>query len=145
MIQLQIKAHSYCPPCYSSHSLWTNIEFATGLRTHKSLCESLNAIIPSFHDIEFIMDNNLVDANQNIQRSAEEVDTSDNTDQTKATGEYNSFFVDTKFHFENNSWTWANGGQIKPSEWFAFEGYDPVSPVTPIQVQFSRILRLDSK
>ena len=46
------------------------------------------------------------------------------------------FFVNTKFHFENNSWTWTNGGQINANEWLAVEGSHPIHPVIPIQVFF---------
>ena len=44
------------------------------------------------------------------------------------------FFVNTKFHFENNSWTWVNGGQIKADEWHFIPGTNQKYPVIPIQV-----------
>ena len=45
-----------------------------------------------------------------------------------------NFFVNTKFHFENNSWTWTNGGQINANEWLAVEGRQPIHPIIPIKV-----------
>ena len=45
-----------------------------------------------------------------------------------------NFFVNTKFHFENNSWTWTNGGQINAEEWLAVEGRQPIHPIIPIKV-----------
>ena len=45
-----------------------------------------------------------------------------------------NFFVNTKFHFENNSCTWTNGGQINAEEWMAVEGRQPIHPIITIQV-----------
>ena len=45
-----------------------------------------------------------------------------------------NFFVNTKFHFENNSWTWTNGGQIHANEWLVVEGRHPIHPIVPIKV-----------
>ena len=58
----------------------------------------------------------------------------DAKDPLKKTVKNPNFFVNTKFHFENNSWTWTNGGQINANEWLAVEGMYPIHPVTPIQV-----------
>jgi len=58
---------------------------------------------------------------------------------------YKEFFVNTKFHYENNSWTWANGGQIKANEWLVIPGTNQKYPVIPVQVneELSSILRCD--
>ena len=47
---------------------------------------------------------------------------------------HSNFFVNTKFHFENNSWTWTNGGQINAEEWMAVEGRQPIHPIIPVKV-----------
>ena len=54
-----------------------------------------------------------------------------------------NFFVNTKFHFENNSWTWTNGGQIHENEWLAIEGMQPIHPIIPIKVELGRVPGFD--
>ena len=101
--------------------------------TQKSACESVNAVIPNFHDIQFIKENNLADDTENINKNG--VDGVDpGTEQVKNTDTKSRFFVNTKFHFENNSWTWAHGGQIRQHEWFIIEGTNQIYPFIPIQV-----------
>ena len=55
-------------------------------------------------------------------------------DAKRNTVKHSDFFVNTKFHFENNSWTWTNGEQIHANEWLAIEGMQPIHPIIPIKV-----------
>ena len=96
-------------------------------KTYKSACESINAVIPNFDDTQFIKANNLVEKSRPSESTS-------NTDQVKVSDTKSKFFVNTKFHFENNSWTWVHGGQIRPNEWLRIEGTHQIYPVIPIQV-----------
>ena len=99
------------------------------VRTQIRECRSINAIVPNNDDIEFIQENNLAEKNwlkesmknQNDAKRDQQLMDSD-------------FFVNTKFHFENNSWTWTNGGQINANEWLKVEGRRPIHPIIPIKV-----------
>ena len=105
------------------------------LRTCKSECQSINAIIPSYHDIEFIRKNNPDDKIDNKAQNLE------NPEDAKKGDQNMDFFVNTKFHFGNNSWTWANGGRINATEWLVVEGSRPINPLIPIQVSGDRYPR----
>ena len=87
-------------------------------------------MIPNFHDIQFIKENNLADDTEEINKNGADP----STEQVKNSQRKSRFFVNTKFHFENNSWTWVHGGQIRPNEWLKIEGTHQIYPVIPIQV-----------
>ena len=89
----------------------------------------MNAIIPNNEDIEFIKENNLAD-----EESIKNLKDEKREQHLDSKHVVSIFFVNTKFHFENNSWTWTNGGQINPNEWLAVEGRQPIYPIIPIKV-----------
>ena len=110
------------------HKLWVSVG-STTIRTQIRECRSINAIIPNNDDIKFIKENNLADKEsiKNLKdEKREQLLDSKHVDA--------NFFVNTKFHFENNSWTWTNGGQINAEEWLAVEGRRPIHPIIPIKV-----------
>ena len=62
---------------------------------------------------------------------------SDIPDMSKGGDKTFIFFVNTEFHFENNSWTWKNGAVINANEWLNIEGKRPIYPIIPSKVLFS--------
>ena len=86
-------------------------------------------MIPNFHDIQFIRKHNLADDTINKNGVDEP-----GTEQVKNSKTKSRFFVNTKFHFENNSWTWVHGGQIRPNEWLIIQDTNEIYPFIPIQV-----------
>ena len=103
-------------------------------RTQNRECKSMNAIIPSYVDIDFIQKNNLAEIT--VQKSSDSSPLPEGLLADEKRGDIKdfNFFVSTKFHFGNNSWTWTNGGQINANEWYNIQGRTPVYPITPIKV-----------
>ena len=102
-------------------------------RTQNRECKSNNAIIPSYVDIDFIQKNNLAEIT--VQKSSDSSPLPGPlADEKRGDIKDFNFFVSTKFHFGNNSWTWTNGGQINANEWYNILGRTPVYPITPIKV-----------
>ena len=88
------------------------------------------AVIPNFHDIQFIRKHNLADDTETINKNGADP----STEQVKNSQRKSRFFVNTKFHFENNSWTWVHGGQIRQNEWLNIQDTNEIYPFIPIQV-----------
>ena len=85
-------------------------------------------MIPNFDDIQCIKANNLAEKNRPSSESTSSVF-------EKASDTKSKFFVNTKFHFENNSWTWVQGGQIGSNEWLIIQDTNEIYPFIPIQVR----------
>ena len=87
----------------------------------------------------------LADDDDNEKKNVENNLSHSKTDEMRVNNNYKEFFVNTKFHFKNNSWTWANGGQIKANEWLVIPGTNQKYPVIPVQVneELSSILGCD--
>ena len=107
---------------------------ATDLKnlTHASR-DRLNSIHVE-HLKEFIRENNLADEYDNVMKTAESNLGHIAGDEMKKSNNDKAFFVNTKFHFKNNSWTWVNGGQIQSNEWLFLPGSSQKYPIIPVQV-----------
>ena len=107
---------------------------ATDLKnlTHASR-DRLNSIHVE-HLKEFIRENNLADEYDNVKKTAESNLGHIADGEMKKSNNDKAFFVNTKFHFKNNSWTWVHGGQIKPNEWLFLPGSSQKYPIIPVQV-----------